>query len=70
MLIFVHHTERDAQENIGLSHLEGLAVRGNDGVRESTREIFLHFQSELDGMPEVTCQKPVEGRVCMSDFDT
>jgi len=40
MLIFVHHTKRDALENTELSHLENLAVHGMDGGREATREIF------------------------------
>ena len=71
MLIFVHHAKRGAQENIGLSHLEELVVRRNDGVRESAPERFLHFHPDFNGEC-LRCSsrghllKPVAGRVCMN----
>lgn len=40
MLIYVHHAKKDAQENIGLSHLENLAVCWNDGGKEASCEMF------------------------------
>jgi hypothetical protein len=47
MLIFVHHTKSVALENVEWSHLQDLAVRGNDGGGEASREMFCSFSTKF-----------------------